>query len=91
MYFYFCCLQSSLCHSRAGFFKLNEVLINIFKKYDLVVVSGDYNCPHLKWNDIYPRIPDYVSDFMLGNSLIQCNGVPSNVCGNILDLLRYSC
>ena len=24
---------------------------------------------------------------MLGNSLIQCNGVPSNVCGNILNLL----
>ena len=24
---------------------------------------------------------------MLGNSLIQCNVVPSNVCGNILDLL----
>ena len=30
---------------------------------------------------------DFVSDFMLGNSLIQCNGVPSNVCGNILDFL----
>ena len=24
---------------------------------------------------------------MSGNSLIQCNGVPSNVCSNILDLL----
>ena len=55
----------------------------------MIVVSGDFNCPQIKWNDIYSRIPDYVglSDFMLGNSLIQCNGVPSNVCGNILDLL----
>ena len=49
--------------------------------------SGDISCPQIKWNDAYPRKPDYVSDFMLGNSLIQCNGVPSNVCGNILDLL----
>ena len=69
------------------FIKLNEVLVNISKKYDLIFVSGDFNCPQIKWNDIYSRIPDYVSDFMLGNSLIQCNGVPSNVCGNILDLL----
>ena len=53
----------------------------------MIFVSGDFNCPQIKWKDIYPRIPDYVSDFILGNSLIQCNGVPSNVCGNILDLL----
>ena len=72
---------------RRFFIKLNEVLVDISKKYDLIVVSGDFNCPQIKWNDIYPRIPDYVSDFMLGNSLIQCSGVPSNVCGNILDLL----
>ena len=61
--------------------KFNEVLLDISKTYDLIVVSGDFNCPQIKWNDIYPRIPDYVSDFMLGNSLIQCYGVPSNVCG----------
>ena len=53
----------------------------------MIFASGDLNCPQIKWKDIYPRIPDYVSDFMLGNSLIQCNGVSSNVCGNILDLL----
>ena len=47
-----------------------------------------FKCPQIKWNDIYPRIPDYVTDFMLGNSLMQCNSVPpSNVCGNILDVL----
>ena len=53
----------------------------------MIAKSGDISCPQIKWNDVYPRKPDYVSDFMLCNSLIQCNGVPSNVCGNILDLL----
>ena len=57
------------------------------KKYDLIVTSSDFTCPQIKWYDVYPQIPDYVSDFMLGHSLIQCSGVPSNVCGNILDLL----
>ena len=42
---FYCCLQSSLCHRRAVFFiKLNEVLVDISKKYDLIVVSGDFNC-----------------------------------------------
>ena len=79
--------HSATCTAETFFIKLNEVLADISKNYDLIVLSDDFNCPQIKWNDIYPRIPYYVSDFMLGNSLIQCNDVPSNVCGNILDLL----
>ena len=36
---------------------------------------------------MFPRIPSYVSDFMLSSSLPQCNTIPSNTAGNILDLL----
>ena len=43
----------------------------------------------IKWDDVCPRIPDYISDFMLGNSLpmlARCKHITFNVCGNILDL-----